>query len=178
MWDESESRMEEKDCHYYASGPRHIPTPSPLYSASCFITSHHPKHRFEDKWALPPNLTGDDGYPVFHTIINSSDRPASNHISSDDDLPVPDAPEDYDDPFPDQPSRALDIRAFQLTPHLKGKWYNAYRKATATDPLFDILSKNSNHPSWIPVDGLLLKGGEDDSRDCPHVSCEAVLRGN
>ena len=33
--DECESHMEGKDRHYYPSGPHHIPTPSPLYFASC-----------------------------------------------------------------------------------------------------------------------------------------------
>ena len=41
VWDECESQMEGKDRHYYPSGPRHIPAPSPLYSTSCFITPHH-----------------------------------------------------------------------------------------------------------------------------------------
>ena len=168
VWDECETHREGKDCQYYPSGPRHKPAPSPLYSASCFITPHHPKRRFEDRWAIPPTLTGEAGHPVFHTIINRSDRPVSNHIAPDEDLPVPDAPFDYDDPFPDQPSRALDIRAFQLSRYLKGKWYNALRKATATDSLFDIVDKNPNYPSWILVDGLLFKRGEDDSRDCPY----------
>ena len=53
-------------------------------------------------------------------------------------------------------------------------WYHALRKATATDPLFDIVSKNSNHPSWILIDGLLLKRAEDDSRDCPYVPYKQV----
>ena len=92
----------------------------------------------------------------------------------DEALPVPDAPVNYDDPFPDQPSRALDVRAFQHTQHLKGKWYQALRKATATDPRFDIVIKNSNQPSWILIDGLLLKRGEDDSRECPYVPYEAA----
>ena len=124
VWDECESHMEAKDRHYYPSGPRRISTPSPLYSASCFIAPHHPKRRFEARWAIPPTLTGDDRHSVFHTMINRSDGPASNHISPDEDLPVPDAPVAYDDSFPDQPSRTLDIRAFQLTQHLKGNWYN------------------------------------------------------
>ena len=162
VWDECETQMEGKDRHDDPSGPCHIPTPRPLYSASCFITPHHPKPRFEDGWAIPPTLTGDDGHPVLHTIINRSDGPTSNHISPDEDLPLPDAPVDHDDPFPDQLSRALDVRTFQLTQHLKGKWYHALRKATATDPLFDVVSKNSNNPCWILLVGLLLKRGEDD----------------
>ena len=84
-----------------------------------------------------------------------------------------DAPVDYDNPFPEQPSRALDIRAFQLSQHLKGKWYNSLRKATSSDPLFDIVSQNPNHPSWILIDGLLLRSGVDDGRDSPSVSYEA-----
>ena len=163
VWDECETHMEGKDRHYYPSGHRHIPVSSPLYSASCFITPHHPKRIFEDRWAIPPTLTGDDGHPVFHTIINRSDGPTSNHVETNEDLPVPDAPVDYNDPFPDQPSRALDVCAFELTQHLKGKWYHAFRKATATDYLFDIVSKNPNHPSWILIDRLLLKRGEEDS---------------
>ena len=115
VWNECETYMEGKDRHYYPSGPRHIPASSPLYSALCFITPHHPKRRFEDRWAIPPTLTGDNGHPAPHTIINRSDGPTSNNISPDEDLPVPDAPVDYNDPFPDQPSRALDVRAFQLT---------------------------------------------------------------
>ena len=43
VWDECETHMERKDRHYYPSGTRHIPASSPLYSASCFITPHHPK---------------------------------------------------------------------------------------------------------------------------------------
>ena len=115
VWDECETHMEGKDRHDYPSGPRHIPASSPLYSGSCFITRHHPQRRFEDRWVIPSTLTGDDGYPVFHTIINRSDGPTSDHISPDGDLPVPDGPVDYDDPFTDQPSRALDVRDIQLT---------------------------------------------------------------
>ena len=111
MWDECKTHMEGKDRHYYPSVPHHIPASSPLYSASCFITPHHSKRRFQDRWAIPPTLTGDDGHPVFHPIINSSDGPTSNHVEPDEDLPVPDAPVDYDDPFPDQVSRALDVLA-------------------------------------------------------------------
>ena len=178
VWDECESHMEGKDRHYYPPGPRLIPAASPLYSSSCFITRYHPKRRFEDRWAIPPTLTGEDGHPVFHTIINRSDGPASNHIAPDEDLPVPDAPVDYDDPFPDQPSRALNIRAFQPSEHLKGKWYNSLRKATTTDPPFDLVSKIPNHPSWILIDGLLLKREENDSRDCPDVLYEAAHEGD
>ena len=176
VWDECESHMEGKDCHYYSSGPCHIPAPCPLYlpSESCFIPPHHPKRRFEDRSAIPSTLTGHDGHPVFHTIINRSDGPVSNHISTDEDLPVPDASVNYDDPFPDQPSRALDACAFPLTLHLTGKWYHTLRKATATYLLFDIVSNNCNHPSWILIDGLLLNIGEDDSRDCPNVPYEAA----
>jgi len=61
--------MEGKDRHYYPSGPYHIPAPTPLYSTSCFITPHHPKRRYENRWAIPPAFTDDDGYQVFHTII-------------------------------------------------------------------------------------------------------------
>ena len=147
VWDECKSHMEEKDLHYYLTGPRHIHASSPLYSASCFITPHHPKSRFEYSWAIPPTLTGEDGHPVFHTIINRSDKPASNHIAPDKDLLVPDASVNYDNHFPDQLSRALDVCAFQLSQHLKGKWYHALRKATATNPLFDIVSINPNHPT-------------------------------
>ena len=73
VWDECETHMEGKDRHHHPPRPRHIPAPNPPYSASCFITPHHPKPRFEDGWAIPPTLTGDDGHPVFHTIINISD---------------------------------------------------------------------------------------------------------
>ena len=45
---EYETHMEGKDRHYYPSGPPHLPASSPLYSASCFITPHHPKRRFEN----------------------------------------------------------------------------------------------------------------------------------
>ena len=117
--------MVGKDRQYDPSGPRHIPASSPLYSAACLITPHHRKRRFDARWAIPPTLTGDNGHPVFQTIISRSDRPMSNHISPDEDLSVPDAPFDYDDPFPDEPSRALEVRAFQLTQHLKGKWNHA-----------------------------------------------------
>ena len=51
-------------------------------------------------------------------------------------------------------------------------------KATASDPLLDSVSKNTNHPSWIIVDRLLLKRGEDDSRDCPYVPYEAAYSGD
>ena len=94
VWDECVTHMEGKDHHYYLSGPRHIPASSPLYSTSCFITPHYPKRRFEARWAIPPTLTADDGHPVFHTTINSSDGPTSNQISPNEDLPVPDAPVD------------------------------------------------------------------------------------
>jgi len=169
--------MEGKDHHYYPSGSRHIATPCPLYSTSCFITPHHPKRRYEDKWAIPPAFTDDNGYPVFHTIINKENDSSSNHAAQEEDLPVPDAPVDYDDPFPDQCTRALDVRAFQLSQHLKGNWYNCLRKATVSDPLFHIVSKNHNHPSCILIDGLLLKRGEDDTRDCSYVSYEAAYEG-
>ena len=177
VWDECEPHMEGKERHYYPSGPRQMPTASPLYSTACFITPHHPKRRFQDRWAIPPTFTGDDGHPVFQTIINRSDGPDSSHISPEEDRPVPDALVDYDDPFPDQPSRALDVRGFQLTQHLKGKWYHALPKATATDSLFEIVSKDPDHSSWILVNGLLLKRGEDASRDCPYVPYEAVHEG-
>ena len=72
VWDECETHMEEKDRQYYPSGPRHIPASSTLYSASCFFTPHHPKRRFQDRWAISPTLTGEDGHPVLHTIINTS----------------------------------------------------------------------------------------------------------
>ena len=170
--------MEGKDCHYYPCGPSHIPASSPLSSASCFITPHHPKRRFEDIWAIPHTLTGKDGHPVFHSIINRSDGSTSNHRAPDEDLPLPDAPVDYDDPFPDQPSRALDIRGFHLSQHLKGKWYNALQKASATDPLLDIVSTYPKYPGWILVDRLLLKRGEDDSRDCLYVPYEAAHEGD
>ena len=91
VWDECETHMEGKDRHYHPSGLRHIPASSPLYSASCFITPHHPKRRFEDRWAILATLTGGDGHPVFHTIINTSDGPTSNHVEPDEDLPFPDA---------------------------------------------------------------------------------------
>ena len=113
--------MDGKDRHYYPSGPPDIPVSRPLYSTSCFITPHHPKRRQEDRWAIPPPFTYDNGYPVFHTIINKDNRQSSNHAAYED-LPVPDTPVDYDDPFPDEPSRAIDVRAFQLSKHLKGKW--------------------------------------------------------
>jgi len=153
------------------------PCPRPRYSTSCFLTPHHPKQRYENRWAIPPAFTDDDGYPVFHTIINKDSGPTSNHAAQEQNLPVPDAPVDYDDRFPDQPSRALDICAFQLSQHLKGKWYNSLRKATASDPLYDIVSKNPNHSSWILIDGLLLKRGEDDSRDCLYVLYDTVYKG-
>ena len=146
VWYECDVHMDGKDRHYYPSGPRAIPVSRPLYSTSCFVAPHHPKRRYEDRWAIPPPFTDDNGYPVFHTIINRDNEHSSNHAAQED-LLVPDAPVDYDDPFPDEPSRALDVRAFQLSQHLKGKWYNSLRKATASDPLFDIVSKNANHPS-------------------------------
>jgi len=177
VWDECECHMEGNDCHYYPSGPRHIPASSPLHSTSYFITLHHLKPKYEDRWAIPPVFTDDDGYPVFYTIINKDDGQSSNHATQVEDLPVPDSPVDYSDPFPDQPPRALDIHAFQLFQHLKVKWYNSLPKATASDPLYDIVSKNPNHPSWILIDRLLLKRGEDDNRDCPYVLYEAAYEG-
>ena len=178
VWDECETHMEGKHCHYYPSGPHHIPASRPLNSASCFITPHHPKRRFEDIWAIPSTLTSEDEHPVLHTIINRTEEPVSNHIAPDEDCPVTDAPLDHDDPFPDQPARALNVRAFQLSQYLKGKWFNALCKATARDSLFDIVKKNPNHPSWIIIDGLLHKRGEDDSQDCPYVPYEAAHEGD
>ena len=70
VWDECNIYMDGKDRHYYPSGPRDISAPSPLYSTSYFITLHHPKRGHEDRWAIPPAFTDDNGYPVFHTIIN------------------------------------------------------------------------------------------------------------
>jgi len=107
VWDECESYMEGKDRHYYSSGPHHIPASSPIYSTSCFISPHYPKRRYEDRWAIPPTFTDDDGYPVFHTIINKDSGPSSNHAAQEEDLQVPNAPVDYDDPFPDQPSSSV-----------------------------------------------------------------------
>ena len=101
VWDECKTHIEGKDCHYYPSGPCHIPAPSPLYSTSYFIPPHHPKRRFEDRWSIPATLPGEHGHPVFHTIINRSDGPTSNHIAPDDDLPFSDATVIYSDPFPD-----------------------------------------------------------------------------
>jgi len=40
-----------------------------------------------------------------------------------------------------------------------------------------MVSKNLNHPSWILIDGLVLKRGEDDSRDCLYVPYEAAYEG-
>lgn len=166
--------MEGNNPHNYPSGPRHIPASSPFYSASSFIIPHHPKHWFDDRWIISPTLIGGDGHPVFHTIINWTDWPASNHIASEDDLSVLDALVDYDDTLPDQISRTLDICTFQLSQYLNGYWYNPLRIATATDSLFDIVNTNPNHPSSISIKGLLLKRGEDYSRECPYVSYEAA----
>ena len=109
--------------------------------------------------------------------MNKNIGPTTNHAPQEEDLPVPDAPVDYDDPFPDQPYRALDILAFPLSQHLKGKWYDSLRKATASDPLYDIIHKDPNHHSWILIDGPLLKRGEDDSRECPYVLYEVAYEG-
>ena len=169
VWEKWDFHMDRQNCHYYPCGPRDVPAPRPLYSTSCFITPHYPKRRYEDRWAIPPPFTDDNGYPVFHTVINRENEHSSNHATQED-LPIPDAPVDYDDPFPDEPSRGLDVPTFQLSQHLKGKWYNSLRKATASDPLLEIVSKIANHPSRIVVDRLLLKRGEDDCRDCPYVT--------
>ena len=119
-WDECNVDIDGKDRHYYLSGPQDIPAPSPLYSTSCFITPDHPKCRQEDRWAIPPAFTDDNGHPVFLTIINRHNGQSSNHASQED-LSVPNASVNYDNPFPDELSRALDVRAFQLSQHLKGK---------------------------------------------------------
>ena len=113
-WDKCDVHMDGKERYYYPSGPHNIHVPRPLYSTSCFITPHNPKRRYEDRLAIPPPFTDDNGYPVFHTIINKENEHSSNHASQED-LPVPDAPVDYDDPFSDELSRALDIRTFQLS---------------------------------------------------------------
>jgi len=176
--DEYESHMEGKDHHHYPPGPCHVRTPSPLYSTSCFITPHHANRRYDNRWTISPAFTDDDGYPVFHTIINKDSGPTSNHASQEEDLPVPNAPVNYDDPFPDHPSRALDILAFQLSQHLKGKWYNSLPKATASDPLHGMVSKSPNHPSWILINGLVLKRRGDDSVDCQYVPDEAGYEGS
>jgi len=60
----------------------------------------------------PSRLYQDDGYLVFHTIINKDSGPTENHAAQGEGLLVPDANVHYDEPFPDQPSRAVDIRAF------------------------------------------------------------------
>jgi len=100
VWVKCESHMEGKDRHYYPSGPHYTHASSPFYSISCFITFHHPKRRYEDRWAIPPAFTDDDGYLFFHTIINTHDRPSSNHPAQEEALLVRDATVDYDDPFP------------------------------------------------------------------------------
>ena len=61
---------------------------------------------------IPATLTGDNRDLVFHTIINRSDTPASNHPALDKNLRVPDTPGNFNDHLPDQPSRALDVLAF------------------------------------------------------------------
>ena len=97
--------------------------------------------------------------------------------SYEEDLPTPDAPIDYSDPFPDEPSRALDVRAFQLTNYLKGRWYNSIRKATQHDPLFKVVTRNQDHHDWILYDRILVKRGEENSQDCPYVPYEAAHKG-
>jgi len=96
-----------------------------IYSTTCFITPQHPKRRSEYCLAIPPTFTDEDGYLVFHTIMNKDGGPPRNHAAQEEDLLVCNAPVDYDDPFPDQPSRPLDITAFQLSQHLNPKWYNS-----------------------------------------------------
>jgi len=56
VWDECEFHMEKKDRHYYPSGPRHIPAPSPLYSprASLLPTTRSEDIRI-DGLSLPPS---------------------------------------------------------------------------------------------------------------------------
>ena len=81
VWDEWDVHMDGKNRHYYSSGPRDIPTPSPLYSTSCFITPHHPKRIYENRWAIPSAFTDDNGYPVFHTIINKDNGQSPNHAA-------------------------------------------------------------------------------------------------
>jgi len=177
VWEECESHMEGKLYHYYPSGPRHIPTPCPLYSPSCFITAHYPKRGHEDRWAIPPAFTNDDGYPVSHTINNKHSGPTSNHSVQKEDLPVPDVPVDYDDPFPNQPSTALDMRAFQLSQHLKGKWYNNLRKP---QPQILPMTSSARTPTILVgslLTEFLLKRGEDASRDCPYLPYEAAYEG-
>jgi len=123
---------------------------------------------------VPPPLNYDDGYPVFHTLNDSGNLPVTYSTSSAEDLPTPDAPMDYSDPVPDEPSKDLNVRAFQLTTSLKGKLYNSITKATQSDHLFDIVSKNDKHPDCLLCDRILIKRGEDDNRDCPYVSYEAA----
>ena len=93
VWDECDVHMDGKDRHYSPSGPRDIPVSSPLYSISCFITPHHPKRRYDDRWAIPPPHTDDNGYPVLHTIMNKDNGQSSNHAAQED-LAVPDTPVD------------------------------------------------------------------------------------
>jgi len=111
-------------------------------------------------------------------VIDSGNLPVAYSTSGEEDLPTPDAPMDYSDPFPDEPTKALDVRAFQLTTYLKGKWYHSNRKATQSDPLFDIVSQNDKHSDWLLCDGILIKKGEDDNRDCPYVPYEAAHQGH
>ena len=120
VWDKCDVHMDGKDRHYYFSRPRDIPVPRTLYSTSCFITPHHLKRRYEDGWGIPPPFTDDNGYPVFHTKITRDSEQSCNHPAQED-LPASDAPVNYEEPFPDEPSRAHDVRTFQLSQHLKGK---------------------------------------------------------
>ena len=57
---------------------------------------------------------------------------------------------------------------------------NGTRPSEKLQPLILPLTvcKNSNHPSWILIDGLLLIRGEDDSRDCSYVPYEAAHEGD
>ena len=117
------------------------------------------------------------GYSVFYTMI---ERPKETAASIEDDgwgLPTPETPIDHDDPFLDQPSKALDLRAFQLANHMKGKWYDSIRKATANHPLLAVVKKAINHPDWLLHDEVLVRKGKDDSRDCPYVPYEANHEG-
>jgi len=111
-------------------------------------------------------------------VIDSGSLPVAYSTSSKEDLPTPDAPMDYSDPFPDEPTKALNVRAFQLTTYVKGKWYNSIRKATQSDPLFEIVSKDDKHPDWLLCDGILIKRGEDDNIDCPYDHYEAAHQGH
>src|SRR6201747_660881 len=98
--------IDAKQCAYFPTGSRDIPSPMPLYSSSNYISPHHPHRKAEHRWAVPTPHHDDDGYSVFHTIAEKGKESETMAPETGwHELPTPEAPVDYEDPFFDSPPK-------------------------------------------------------------------------